>query len=83
MQRPAQTRADAVVDGELPALLSRLTVAVHVVADFGTPGEARVGGVGALQRAAAVAGPAPPGARRPRRGRPPPAAGSTGEQMSV
>jgi hypothetical protein len=37
MPRPAQTRADAVVDGELPALLSRLTVAVHVVADFGTP----------------------------------------------
>jgi hypothetical protein len=33
--RPAQIRADAVVDGELPALLSRLTVAVHVV-DFGT-----------------------------------------------
>jgi len=32
-----QIRADAVVDGELPALLSRLTVAVHVVADFGTP----------------------------------------------
>jgi hypothetical protein len=26
-----------VVDGELPALLTRLTVAVHVVADFGTP----------------------------------------------
>ena len=24
------------MDGELPALLSRLTVAVHVVADFGT-----------------------------------------------
>jgi hypothetical protein len=33
---PAQTRADAVAGGELPALLSRLTVAVHVVADFGT-----------------------------------------------
>jgi hypothetical protein len=36
MRRPAQTRADAVVDGELPALLSRLTVAVHVVVDAGT-----------------------------------------------
>jgi hypothetical protein len=36
MRHPAQTRADAVVDGELPALLSRLTVAVHVVVDFGT-----------------------------------------------
>jgi hypothetical protein len=46
MQRPAQTRADAVVDGELPALLSRLTVAVHVVADFGTPSEARVAKLG-------------------------------------
>jgi hypothetical protein len=36
MRHPAQTRADAVVDGELPALLSRLTVAVHVVVDAGT-----------------------------------------------
>jgi hypothetical protein len=36
MRRPAQTGADAVVDGELPALLSRLTVAMHVVVDAGT-----------------------------------------------
>jgi hypothetical protein len=31
MRHPAQIRAVAVIGGELPALLSRLTVAVHVV----------------------------------------------------
>jgi hypothetical protein len=33
MLRPAQTRADAVVVGELPALLSKVAVAVHVMVD--------------------------------------------------
>jgi hypothetical protein len=37
MRHPAQIRADAVADGELSALLSRLTVAVRVVVEAGTP----------------------------------------------
>src|SRR5207237_1381391 len=38
MRRPAQTRADARADGELPALSRRPTVAEHVVVDVGTSG---------------------------------------------
>ena len=41
MRRLAQTRADAVVDGELPALSRRPTVAEHVVVDVGTSGRIR------------------------------------------
>jgi hypothetical protein len=41
MRRPAQTRADAVADGELPALSRRPTVAEHVAVDVGTSGRIR------------------------------------------
>jgi hypothetical protein len=41
MRRLAQTQADAVVDGELPALSRRPTAAEHVVVDVGTSGRIR------------------------------------------
>ena len=41
MRRLAQTRADAVVEGKVPALSRRPTVAEHVVVDVGTSGRIR------------------------------------------